>query len=57
MNKFDNDIYLTDIQNKTINFMKNGKSYRLEINLEFNAITLYQIFESDDDFEIYSIKL
>lgn len=49
MNKLDNNIYLTDIQNKTINFMKNGKSYRLEINLEFNAITLYQIFESDDD--------
>lgn len=52
-----NDIYLTDTQNKTINFMKNGKSYRLEISLEFNTITLYQIFESADDYEVCSIIL
>lgn len=37
-----------------LNFVVNEKSYRLDVDLEFHTITLYQIFESEDDKEEFT---
>lgn len=44
---------MIELEQQQVDFLLNNRSYRLDIDYEFNAITFYEVFESKDEVEIF----